>query len=654
VRALDHLDRAAEQFRVLGYEGLEIDVDRVECLLAAGLSTAATDLARETAARAAAAGDHLHEAQMWLMCARAAFLSADVAGGGSYAERARALFAAQGSVVWQHIARLEVVRAGVADADADDLCTLADELRRAGHARGAVTATALAALAACASGAVDRAWALAESCARAAEQLGVFEVRVVAAHARATCAVARNERAAARRYVRSGLADLRRHRASFTAADARASVAVHAASLAALGLTLALERGSPTDVLKWIELTRAGRRRHPAVRPVADVAAAAELAELRSVAAEVRRREAAGQDTVDLTHRQRDLEDATHRRRLRTAEDVVDDHDAPFDVAGLRSHLGDRRLVELAVIGDHLVAVVVGTGRARLVDLGLASDVVGPVSTLLSGLRVAIAPGHTAARRRAAIGLVHRASGELDRLLASVLRGDAPLVLVVPPELHALPWQLLPALDGRPVVLAPTATWWVDAAADPPKESDGWTVAVAGPRLAEAEAEAYAVAACYSSATVLAGSTATTTAVGHALAGAATAHVASHGRVRRDNPLWSSLELVDGPLSVYDLEAMTGTPRTVVLSGCETGIGVQAGDGLLGLSSALLERGTRSLVASVCLLPDSAETRETMTALHAQIAAGSPPSAALAGIAASSRGTDDVLLAACLTCVGVG
>ena len=34
VRALDHLDRAADQFREVGYDGLEIEVDRVECLLA--------------------------------------------------------------------------------------------------------------------------------------------------------------------------------------------------------------------------------------------------------------------------------------------------------------------------------------------------------------------------------------------------------------------------------------------------------------------------------------------------------------------------------------------------------------------------------------------------------------------------------------------
>ena len=115
VRALDHLDRAADQFREVGYDGLEIEVDRVECLLAR-LSAAASELALETAGRAAAAGDHMHAAQMRLMCARAAFLDGDLAGGARHAERAQELFADQGSVVWQHVARLEVARAGLVDA----------------------------------------------------------------------------------------------------------------------------------------------------------------------------------------------------------------------------------------------------------------------------------------------------------------------------------------------------------------------------------------------------------------------------------------------------------------------------------------------------------------------------------------------------------
>ena len=46
-----------------------------------------------------------------------------------------------------------------------------------------------------------------------------------------------------------------------------------------------------------------------------------------------------------------------------------------------------------------------------------------------------------------------------------------------------------------------------------------------------------------------------------ALDGAAVAHVAAHGRFREDSPLFSSLELDDGPLTVHDFERL-GAPRT--------------------------------------------------------------------------------------------
>jgi hypothetical protein len=488
----------------------------------------------------------------------------------------------------------------------------------------------------------------------------VFEVRIFAEHAQAECALARGDRRGARRHVRTGLAELRRHRSTFAAADARASVAVHAEALAAVGLRIALDGGSAPDVLRWIELARAGRRRHAAVRPLIDPEAAAELAELRSIAGDVRAGEAEGRDTADLLHRQRDLEQATHRRRLRTGDTQLEDTWEPPDVGQLRSLLAGGQLVELAEIDERLVAVAVGAVRSRLVDLGPAHLVLDPAGSLTAALRTAVTPEQPAPRRRAAIDLIGRAVDRLDSVLADVLRGDAPVVLVVPASLHALPWQLLPALTGRPVVVAPSATWWSehvpDALLSPSAargRPDPMTVAVAGPRLLEADAEVSEVAACYPRAAVLVGPAATIAAVGQALATATTAHIASHGQVRRDNALWSSLELADGPLCVYDLEALPRTPRTVVLSGCETGVGVRAGDGLLGLSTALLERGTTSLVASVCLLPDSRDTRSLMAAMHGQLAAGATPSAALARLSVGPLG-DSTILAASLTCFGTG
>src|SRR5207245_7925335 len=86
---------------------------------------------------------------------------------------------------------------------------------------------------------------------------------------------------------------------------------------------------------------------------------------------------------------------------------------------------------------------------------------------------------------------------------------------------------------------------------------------------------------------------ATTNEVATALDGADLAHIAAHGSFRTDNPLFSSVRLSDGPLTVYDLERLSRAPRRVVLSACNTGLALaRPGDELMGLSS-LPEPGHR-------------------------------------------------------------
>src|SRR5205085_12534957 len=122
-----------------------------------------------------------------------------------------------------------------------------------------------------------------------------------------------------------------------------------------------------------------------------------------------------------------------------------------------------------------------------------------------------------------------------------------------------------------------------------------------------AEAEIDALGGLYPSSVRLTGAAATTTRLREALDGVAVAHVCAHGSFRADNPLFSSLELADGPLTVYDLEALRRAPATMVLSSCDAGLSaVHPGDELLGLAAALLALGTRTLVASLLPVPDAA------------------------------------------------
>jgi CHAT domain-containing protein len=132
--------------------------------------------------------------------------------------------------------------------------------------------------------------------------------------------------------------------------------------------------------------------------------------------------------------------------------------------------------------------------------------------------------------------------------------------------------------------------------------------------------------------------------------------LAAHGRVRGDNPLFSSLQLADGPLTVYDLEALPQAPHTVVLAACDVGQPVvRPGDELLGFSATLLSRGTSALVAPVIPIPD-AETTPLMVAFHRRLAAGNPAATALADAQQELAGEESTVMAAAagFLCVGAG
>ena len=129
-------------------------------------------------------------------------------------------------------------------------------------------------------------------------------------------------------------------------------------------------------------------------------------------------------------------------------------------------------------------------------------------------------------------------------------------------------------------------------------------------------------------------------------------HVACHGRFRADSPLFSSLELADGPLNVYDLQRLRWPPEVLVLSACDLALSDRyPGDELLGMAAVLLGMGTRTVVASVVPVADSV-TRRLMLAFHRRLVAGTSPAAALAHAQAGLRG--DSPAAAGFVCLGSG
>jgi hypothetical protein len=345
-----------------------------------------------------------------------------------------------------------------------------------------------------------------------------------------------------------------------------------------------------------------------------------------------------------------------HRFRSAGAHGVSPTAELPA-VEELSARLGERALVELVDLDGSLHAITLVGGRPALHALGPTAEVVFYLDALRFALqRLALRPGTAAHASTLASAL--DSAAKLDARLLSPLQhvlGDRPLVLVPTGQLHDLPWSLLPTCRRRPLTVAPSARLWFEAAANA-APGRGRAVFAAGPGLAAAESEVLMLAAHHPAAHVLVGPAARADAVRAALDGADLAHVAAHGTFRTDNPLFSSLRLADGPLTVYDLETLTAAPSLVVLAACESGLtAVHPGDELMGLAASFLTLGTRSLIASVLVVPD-AETHLLMEGLHARLRAGVAPSRALAEAQADVAAASDVGLvtAAGFLCFGAG
>lgn len=460
---------------------------------------------------------------------------------------------------------------------------------------------------------------------------GPLADRIEAWHVKALLRLRSGDRAGGLRALRTGLDLLEAHRETLGASDLRASASEIGVELAQLGLRTALAGADTGTMLAWAERLRASALRLPPVTPPDTPELRDRAAELRRVSAEIWRAERSQRATRALLARQAALE-TTIRRVSRHAAGARARRSAPPSRRELTDALADAALVELIELDGSLTALTLVAGRLARHELGP----VAPVKEELEWLRFALVRlarrGHGVAQRAAMLQGAGASAERLgERLLAPLAdRLDDRKLLIVPTgALHVLPWAILPQLRGRPVVVAPSAATWLARQA-PRTGRAGKVVLVAGPRLRHATAELEAVSGFYPRVINLGGRRATVAAVMRALDGASVAHLACHGHFRADSPLFSSLELADGPLNAYELQRLRRPPRLIILSACDLGTSdTRPGDELLGFAAALIGMGTRAIIASVAPVPDSGAKR-VMVALHGHLAAGASPSVALA------------------------
>jgi len=122
-------------------------------------------------------------------------------------------------------------------------------------------------------------------------------------------------------------------------------------------------------------------------------------------------------------------------------------------------------------------------------------------------------------------------------------------------------------------------------------------------------------------------------------------HLATHGLLNGTNPMFSYLQLgadqasgEDGMLEAREILDLDLHAELAVLSACETARGeVRNGEGVIGLSWAMMMAGTPSVLVSQWKV-DSASTTQLMLAFHGALRRGLSGSAPLKGKAAALRG----------------
>ena len=661
VAALDHFDRAEEGYRREGLSVASLLADRAQVLLSVRL----VDEAR-IAAEAAVSGYETQKRYVSIPDARLLLSTVALVQGDSDAAKAAAEQAARGfgrlgrtdAVALAQWARLQAIVASrprtVSPAQAR---RIAAELDRVGWTVPSLEAQVLAGRLALSRG--RRADARRDlNAASRARHAGPADARARAWLAEALLRQADGRRRAAAVALSTGLRIVEEHQSTLGATELRAHVSVHRGALASLGLKQALEDKNARRVLGWAERGRASAMLLRAPEPPDDPILARDLADLRTTMTEIGDRRAAGRPSSDLLQRQVQLERIIADRCRRLPARPGSARARPRAVGDLAADLADAALVEYVEIDRMLHAVTLVDGRARLHSLGPVDEIGESLVHLPFALHRLARP-RSSASRAGAHTLLTKLRSRYDALLIRPFArdiADRPLVIVPTGVLQSMPWAVLPSCGGRPVTVAPSATLWHNAVNRSGPASEAHVVLVAGPGLPGAREEAQAVGALYPGSLRLLDEAATVPAVCAAMDGAALVHMAAHGRLRSDNPLFSSLLMYDGQLTVYDLERLNQSPEHVVLAACETARPhVMAGDEVLGLAAALLAQGTASLVAPIVAVLDAA-TVPLMSEYHRQLIAGEAPAFALSAALEKAAADDYSAWAAGVgfVCMGAG
>lgn len=612
-------------------------LDRSRILLAAGLQQDADDSLSAAAAQLSRDRSWQDVGEVELTRAESALLDGQTESARALAARARNRFRRHGNDRWRRQAELVLIqsdfRAGRSFARLlPRVRRLASELEADGFRASARTALLLSAELEERLGRPDAG----EAMARQAGEPTRNDPITLRLHTRLVWArlhLSRGDRGPARRQLRLGQRELAAYQGRFGGIDLQTASAIHGLRLAELDLDVAITDGSPSAVFAAVERGRATSRRLRPVTPPRDDVAAELLAQLRRTVEDLRVKRGRSTSAAEIdADRQKvaDLQQALRERSWQTGGTGSSGRTAATpDVRAALRAMDSTGVTYVNLRGD-LFAVLTRPRGSTLHDLGVTAVPVELVRKVRADLDVLANTTVPATILGSVRGSLTRSLAALDEILITPLGISTERVLIMPNgSLLTTPWGMLPSLRGRPVEVAPSATAWLGAASRPSTGGVGVAV-LAGPGLGRATEEAHAIGTIWPGSRVLTGEDADPAALRRALSSAAVVHVAAHGRHQADSPMFSSLQLTGGPLFAYELDPGAWTAEHVVLSACDLGrTTMRAGEESLGLTSALLHLGTRSVVSGLSRVND-AVAADVMVDYHRALASGTDAALALA------------------------
>ena len=307
----------------------------------------------------------------------------------------------------------------------------------------------------------------------------------------------------------------------------------------------------------------------------------------------------------------------------------------------LQNLLGKQKaLVEFVNFDGNLSAFVITDKKIRFIaDLAKEDEIVA----LLESLQFQFGALRYGAKilDKFLLELKKRADFYLQKLYEKLLKplesfiGKRDLVIVPVGAVHYVPFHALSdgknyVVEMREVVYSPSATVWRKLSAKPTRKlENALLIGFADEQIPFVNREIKTLEKIFKTSKSFMDEKATFSAFTKNAPQFDVLHLACHGQFRPENPLFSSLHLADGFITVRDICSNKLKAEVVTLSACETGLNkIFAGDEILGLARGFLSAGASSLILSLWTVNDEATTA-LMKKFYTEMQNGESVSAAL-------------------------